>query len=54
MKKINLYNKKENKVIKSVYASNFKQAREIFNNEFSGRFTMIDDASGIEKNIILK
>ena len=54
MKKINLYNKKEKRIEKSVFASNFKQAREIFNNEFSGSYIMVDDASGIEKRCFLK
>lgn len=54
MKKINLYSKKEKKIIKSIYAANFKKAREEFNHEFTGRYIMIDDATGIEKICILK
>lgn len=54
MKKINLFNKKENKIVKSVYASDFKRAKEMFNNEFSGAFEMVEDASGVSKKCFLK
>jgi hypothetical protein len=54
MKKINLYDSQNEKVVKSIYANNFKKAREEFNHEFSGKYTMIEDATGIEKKCVLK
>jgi hypothetical protein len=54
MKKYNLINN-DGCLMKSIYASSIKKAREIFNFEFSGKYTIICDGNDWEKkNVILK
>lgn len=54
MKKYSLINN-EGCLMKSIYTSSIKKAREIFNYEFSGRYTIICDGNDWErKNVILK